>query len=148
MSRLYEGEFNVITSPASVLILSLLTLFVVACSEPPNNHVGKTVVPSSPETASLDASEATALAEIWPTLAVPWVGDLDGMLERGEIRLLSTFTLGTYFIDQGRPRGMVVESAEVFKKFVKKKLGMRARNLKLVIIPVRRDQLLPFLTAY
>jgi membrane-bound lytic murein transglycosylase MltF len=131
------------TSLAGVLIATVVTLFVAACSESSGNRSGN--APSSPKTASLDASEVTSLANVWPTLAKPWVGDLDGMLARGEIRLLTTFTLGTYFIDQGQPRGMVVESAEVFKKFVKKKLGTRAKNLKLVIIPVRRDQLLPFL---
>jgi len=142
MIRLSRRETKVMTGTASVLLSSLLTLFVVACSEPPDNRSGKAGVPSSAGTDSLDVS---ALAEVWPTLARPWTGDLDGMLERGEIRLLTTFTLGTYFIDQGRPRGLVVESAEVFKKYAKKKLGARARNLKLVIIPVRRDQLLPFL---
>jgi membrane-bound lytic murein transglycosylase MltF len=142
MTRLPRRDTKVLTSTASILISGLLTLFVVACSEPPDNRSGNTIVPSSAGTSSLDTS---ALAEVWPALAKPWVGDLDGMLERGEIRLLTTFTLGTYFIDQGRPRGLVVESAEVFKKYVKKKLGTRARNLKLVIIPVRRDQLLPFL---
>jgi membrane-bound lytic murein transglycosylase MltF len=145
MSRLHKREINVITCPASVLIFSLLTLLVVACSEPSDHGSRKTGVQSSSKSASLDASDATALAEVWPTLAEPWVGDLDGMLERGEIRLLTTFTLGTYFIDQGRPRGMVVESADAFTKFVKRKLGTRAKNVKLIIIPVRRDQLLPFL---
>jgi len=145
MSRSCKSEINVITIRAGVLILSVLMPFVVSCSEPADTRSGNTGVPSSPKAVALDASDVTSLAKVWPTLAKPWVGDLDGMLERGEIRLLTTFTLGTYFIDQGRPRGMVVESAEVFKKFVKKKLGTRAKNLKLVIIPVRRDQLLPFL---
>ncbi len=97
------------------------------------------------ETNALIAAEEVPLADVWPTLSEPWFGDLEGMIERGEIRLLTTFSLGTYFIDRGRPRGTVVEVAAEFEKFVKKRLGKAARNLKVVIIPVRRDQLLPLL---
>jgi hypothetical protein len=143
MGCLYKSESQAISRRAGVLFSGLLTLFLMACSEPPDTSSGKTSDQLSASTDTVDAADATVLAEVWPALAKPWTGDLDGMLERGEIRLLTTFTLGTYFIDQGQPRGMVVESAEVFKKFIKKKLGTRARNLKLVIIPVRRDQLLP-----
>ena len=97
------------------------------------------------ETNALTAAEEVPLADVWPTLSQPWLGDLEGMIERGEIRLLTTFSLGIYFIDRGRQRGTVVEVAAELEKFVKKRLGKAARNLKVVIIPVRRDQLLPFL---
>jgi membrane-bound lytic murein transglycosylase MltF len=91
--------------------------------------------------------DAPPLSDVWPTLSEPWTGDLAGMLERGEMRILTVLYPGFYFIDRGRPRGMLVKSLELFEQFVRKRLGAPARNLKIVVIPVRRDQLLPFLVA-
>jgi membrane-bound lytic murein transglycosylase MltF len=90
-------------------------------------------------------SNVAPLADVWPSVSEPWTGDLEGMLERGEIRVLTAFSLGSFYIDRGRPRGAIYEAIGLFEEFVKKKLGAPAKNLKVVIIPVRRDQLLPFL---
>ena len=87
------------------------------------------------------------LEDVWPAMAEPRFGDLDAMVQRGEIRVLTTFTLGSYFIDQGRQRGTVFEISRLFEKYTRDKLGKVARTLKVTIIPVRRDQLIPFLIA-
>jgi membrane-bound lytic murein transglycosylase MltF len=87
------------------------------------------------------------LEDVWPAMAEPQFGDLDAMVQRGEIRILTTFTLGSYFIDQGRQRGTVFEMSRLFEKYARDKLGKAARTLKVTIIPVRRDQLIPFLVA-
>ena len=85
------------------------------------------------------------LEDVWPALAEPQFGDLDAMVKRGEIRVLTTFTLGSYFIDQGRQRGTVFEISQLLEKYARDKLGKAAKTLKVTIIPVRRDQLIPFL---
>ncbi|MEM1274975.1 MAG: transglycosylase SLT domain-containing protein [Pseudomonadota bacterium] len=85
------------------------------------------------------------LEGIWPDRGVPWTGDLTGMLERGEIRVLTSYSLGGYFIDRGKQKGLVYETIQHLETFAKKTLGQPARNLRFVIIPVRRDQLLPLL---
>lgn len=87
------------------------------------------------------------LENVWPTLSAARVGDLDSMVKRGEIRVLTTFTLGSYFIDRGRQRGAVYEMSQILEKYVRDKLGKKGSILKITIIPVRRDQLLPFLIA-
>lgn len=69
------------------------------------------------------------------------------MLQRGEIRVLTTITLGSYFIDQGRQRGIVFEVSQLLEKYARDKLGKAAKTLKATIIRVRRDQLIPFLIA-
>ncbi len=69
------------------------------------------------------------------------------MVERGEIRVLTSFTLGSYFIDRGRQRGTVYEMSQILETYAREKLGKNARNLKITIIPVRRDQLIPFLNT-
>jgi len=85
------------------------------------------------------------LEDVWPELADAQIGDLEMMLGRGEIRVLTTFTLGSYYIDRGRQRGGIYEMSLRLEDYIREKLGREAATLKITIIPVRRDQLLPFL---
>jgi len=87
------------------------------------------------------------LEDVWPTLSEPRFGDLDAMVKHGEIRVLTSFTLGSYYIDRGRQRGTVYELSQILETYAREKLGKDARHLKITIIPVRRDQLIPFLNA-
>ena len=100
----------------------------------------------SADTADIALPEAP-LDKIWPALSEARFGDLDAMVERGEIRVLTTFTLGSYFIDRGEQRGVVYELSQILEKYAHDKLGKKARILKVTIIPVRRDQLIPFLIS-
>ena len=83
----------------------------------------------------------------------PWTGDLDGMVERRVIRVLTTNSKTFYFHDRGTQRGTVVDSFRLFEEELNKKLAaekkLKNKNLKVrvVFIPVRRDQLLPALAA-
>jgi len=89
--------------------------------------------------------EESPLEDVWPALADPQLGDLDMMLDRGEIRVLTTFTLGSYYIDRGHQRGGIYEMTRRLEDYVRKTLGEPASRLIITIIPVRRDQLLPYL---
>src|SRR6476619_5589471 len=82
-----------------------------------------------------------------------WTGDLDGMIERRVIRVLTVNSKSIYFLDKGVQRGIAVEAVRLFEEELNKKLGaektLKQKNLKVraVFIPVRRNQLLPGLTA-
>ena len=99
---------------------------------------------SAEESDKLVLPEAP-LEDVWPKLSEPRLGDLDAMVARGEIRVLTSFTLGSYFIDQGEQRGTVYEMSKILEEYVREKVGADARRLKITIIPVRRDQILPYL---
>ena len=83
----------------------------------------------------------------------PWTGDLDAMIERRVIRVLTVNSKTSYFLDKGVQRGIVVDYFRVFEDELNKKLAaekkLKDKNLKVrvVFIPVRRDQLLPGLAA-
>ena len=83
----------------------------------------------------------------------PWTGDLDGMIERRVIRVLTVNSKTFYFVDKGVQRGTVVDFFRLFEDELNKKLAaekkLKNKNLKVrvVFIPVRRDQLLPALAA-
>ena len=83
----------------------------------------------------------------------PWTGDLDGMIERRVIRVLTVNSKTFYFVDKGVQRGIAVDYFRLFEDELNKKLAadkkLKNKNLKVrvVFIPVRRDQLLPALAA-
>ncbi len=72
-----------------------------------------------------------------------WTGDLDGMAERGQLRALVTYSKTNYFLDGGTQRGITYEALREFETFLNKRLGRRTLKVSVVIIPVRRDELLP-----
>ena len=85
--------------------------------------------------------------------AKPWTGDLDGMIERRVIRVLTVNSKTLYFVDKGVQRGIVVDYFRLFEDELNKKLAaekkLKDKNLKVrvIFIPVRRDQLLAGLAA-
>jgi membrane-bound lytic murein transglycosylase MltF len=87
------------------------------------------------------------LEDVWPALSEARFGDLDAMVARGEIRVLTVFTLGSYYVDRGRQRGTIYEASRMLEKFAREESGAQAARLKVTIIPVRRDQLFAHLVA-
>jgi membrane-bound lytic murein transglycosylase MltF len=83
----------------------------------------------------------------------PWTGDLEGMIERRVIRVLTVNSKTFYFHDKGTQRGTVVDFFRLFEEELNKRLAaekkLKQKHLKVqvVFIPVRRDQLLPALAA-
>jgi hypothetical protein len=53
----------------------------------------------------------------------PWTGDLDGMIERRVIRVLTVNSKTFYFHDKGTQRGTVVDSFRLFEDELNKKLS-------------------------
>jgi len=76
-----------------------------------------------------------------------WLGDFGGMAKRREIRVLVVYSKTFYFMDQGRQRGATYELLKQFEKFINKKLKAKTLKLRVLFIPVRRDQLIPWLVA-
>jgi membrane-bound lytic murein transglycosylase MltF len=74
-----------------------------------------------------------------------WVGDLDGMAERGVVRALVVYSLGQYFLDGATQRGMTYEGLTDFEAFLNQRLGRRTIKVPVLIIPVQRDELFPAL---
>jgi membrane-bound lytic murein transglycosylase MltF len=74
-----------------------------------------------------------------------WTGDLDGMIERGFIRVLVIHSKTFYFFDGGRERGISAETIRAFEEFLNRKLKSQKKSVRFLAIPVRRDQAIPFL---
>jgi membrane-bound lytic murein transglycosylase MltF len=83
------------------------------------------------------------------TMMQPWKGDLDGMIDRRVIRVLTVPSKNTYFQDRGRQRGATYDAFRLVEQDLNAKLEKEEKlkhlTVRFIFIPVRRDQLLPAL---
>jgi membrane-bound lytic murein transglycosylase MltF len=79
--------------------------------------------------------------ELSPLSNTPYTGDLNTLSEKRVLRVLVSADLGFYYIEKGQPRGIGAEQLYHFEKHLKK----RFPKLKVQVIPVTRDDLIPAL---
>ena len=113
--------------------------------------VGKTGDTDETQVARAAAETPETVAEIddpWlrPGQVAEWTGDLDGMIERGFVRVLTPPSRTHYFVDGARERGIVAEYAEALEVMINKRVDKRDA-VRVIAIPVRHDQLLPMLVG-
>jgi membrane-bound lytic murein transglycosylase MltF len=83
----------------------------------------------------------------------PWTGDLDGMIKRRVIRVLTVYSKTFYFVNKGVQMGGVPDIFRVFEEDLNKKLAkenkLTQKHLKVQIlfIPVARGEILQALAA-
>jgi len=77
---------------------------------------------------------------------MPRFGDLDTMVERRTIRVLTVYGPGRYFLEDG-PRGTVQEYADKLQKVVNEAFKTGLLTVQVPVIPVARDQLFTALQA-
>jgi len=70
-----------------------------------------------------------------------WIGDFGGMADSKIIRVLVVQNKMLYFHDHGHHRGVNVDLFNEFEKFINKKLKTGTVKIKVVFLPVQRDQL-------
>ena len=77
----------------------------------------------------------------------PWKGDLTGMLDRRVIRVLTTYSKTFFFIDKGQQRGATHDIFAEFERSLnaqlakEKKLKQRHLKVRIIFVPVTRDNL-------
>ncbi len=101
----------------------------------------------SPDDALEPAPEATPLPTGLAPLTQPFKGDLDGMVKRRVVRVLTVQNPVLYFVDRGREVGIIYEAVKAFEKQLNEKLGNKVTMVHVITIPVARDQLIPRLLA-
>jgi membrane-bound lytic murein transglycosylase MltF len=74
-----------------------------------------------------------------------WMGDLDGMIERRQIRLLVVPSRTFYFVDRGTQRGIDYDLGQEIQKEIQQKTGRKLLAVEVIYVPVRRDEILPAL---
>ena len=72
-----------------------------------------------------------------------WTGDFDGMVKRRQLRVLVVYNKTMYFLNGGDQHGITYDLMREFEKFINNKTDTGGIPLRVVFIPVTRDQLLP-----
>jgi membrane-bound lytic murein transglycosylase MltF len=72
-------------------------------------------------------------------------GDLDEMIKRRTIRVLTTYSKTHYFIDKGQQRGITYDGFKEFETVLNKKYKTGKLPVNVVFVPVSRDELIPAL---
>jgi membrane-bound lytic murein transglycosylase MltF len=94
-----------------------------------------------------DSNDPTDIVKL-DLAAPPWTGDLDEMVKRRIIRVLVPYSKTLYFVDLGgRQRGMSYDFMHEFENVLNKKLKRGNLRIRVIMIPVKRDELLPALQA-
>ena len=86
------------------------------------------------------------LAQVADPMLGIWRGDLDGMIERRQIRVLVPYSRTFYFIDErGSQLGLSHTFMEAFEDHLNRELGSGHLRVSVVYVPVTRDRLIPWL---
>lgn len=119
-------------------------------SEPltvPSDNILASVDTSTDQAETADApasSSGTGSGGLKRFGVMPHFGDLDTMVERRAIRVLTVYGPGRYFLEDG-PRGTVQEYADKLQKVVNEAFKTGLLTVQVAVIPVARDQLFPAL---
>ena len=79
------------------------------------------------------------------TMMQPWKGDLEGMIARRMIRVLTVPNKNTYFQDRGRQRGATYDTFRLMEQDLNAKLERENKlkhkylTVRFIFIPVRCD---------
>ena len=74
-----------------------------------------------------------------------WTGDLDGMVKRRQIRILTAYSKTFYFVDRGVQRGLAYDLGQIFETELNKKLKTKNIKVHVLYVPVDRDEIIPAL---
>jgi membrane-bound lytic murein transglycosylase MltF len=132
-----------------------LLVLTGACTKGPSEGAPQEV-PSTPAPAAAQADTTSGTAEVPdgppdPQQVVrakvmqPWKGDLEGMIERRLIRVLTTYSKTGFFIDKGAQFGLVYDSFRQFEDELNTKRANKNIRVQVMILPVSHDDLIPAL---
>lgn len=144
-----------------ILFFILIILLISACGETePSGLETATAHQGQPrgnqaQTAAEEGTPAVSEAPGRPTLdqvhrdiGIPlltkhWSGDLDELVKKRVIRVLTVYGPGTYYINQGQEKGIVYEVFKAFEDQINKQEGKKVVRVHVLFIPVARDELIP-----
>ena len=129
------------SAPAESTVSGRLTL-------PPDNILASidTAPDRAAATDALASSTGAGSGSLKRFGVMPQFGDLDTMVERRAIRVLTVYGPGRYFLKDG-PRGTVQEYADKLQKVVNEAFKTGLLTVQVPVIPVARDQLFSALQA-
>lgn len=72
-------------------------------------------------------------------------GDIDLLIDKGFIRILTVRNPLFFSLNSFKQSGIIYDISVEFEKFLRNKFGKKAKNIKVILIPTPRDKLLRYL---
>ena len=77
-----------------------------------------------------------------------YTGDLDAMLRKRSVRVLTTYSRTHFFVDKGQTKGLTYDyMRELLETFLQKWLGRKQPKPVVYFVPTTRERLIPALLA-
>jgi membrane-bound lytic murein transglycosylase MltF len=121
--------------------LTLLSLVPVSSNaQAPQKPAQPATKPAQPPAKAAQLTpDAQTLQE--GVILQKWTGDLDGMIKRRRIRVLTPYSRTHYFIDKGQQRGVAYDAFSAFEEVLNKKYKTGNLRVHVVFVPTSRDEL-------
>jgi membrane-bound lytic murein transglycosylase MltF len=116
-----------------------------AAGQEPGQQPAPIAVDPGPAGGKGEASDALESESARAPFLRMWTGDLDGMIQRRVIRVLTTYSKTNYFVDQATQRGLVYDAFTIFETDLNTQLKNKNIRVHVVIVPVSNDDLIPAL---
>jgi membrane-bound lytic murein transglycosylase MltF len=127
-----------------LMLTALLILFLAVgfTFTRPKSEAVNPSAQSDPDMFLQDQANPAAEEDItW--LNEKWTGDFEAMAKRNVIRALVPYSKTFYFLDGIDQQGLSYEMLKAFETFVNKELKRNILQVRVIIIPTTRDQLIP-----
>jgi membrane-bound lytic murein transglycosylase MltF len=129
-----------------LFLVALLTFAGCSSPKPPDAGNAAPPAPTPAVAPAADAATEPADADMIARALKPWTGDFDAMVERRLIRALVPYSRTNYFVDEGgRQRGASYDALMELEKVINEQVGDKTRPVRILVVPVRRDQFLDYL---
>jgi membrane-bound lytic murein transglycosylase MltF len=123
------------------IVLAVLLLIVLFFFLKPSVH--KEHPPELSQTQPLPVPPQESPDDIWSHNV--WLGDYTEMVGRRIIRVLIPPGKTFFFLDEGQKRGLAYDNMMAFERYVNKHLKSKYIQVKVVVIPTSRKNLIPYL---
>lgn len=132
------------TAVIRVLVRAVFLLVATAATGPGHAATG---APAAGAASTPAATPAQLAALFEPALRLRWTGDLPALRQRGWVRILVPHNRTHYQVDRGAEHGIVVELGRAFEQQLNASVRRPEDRVRVVFVPVPRDQLLAGLAA-
>jgi len=97
---------------------------------------------ASPAPTPKPQAESPSKAALEKFAEQKWTGDLDGLLQHRQIRVLVPYSKTLYFVDKGQPRGLAHDVFKLFEEDLNKHLKKGHVKVHVVFKPSARGDLI------
>ena len=128
---------------AVLLLIFIFSFLKIRVQKEQAAEISQTQKLPPPSTIAEHLTTSELPDDIWSNEV--WLGDYTEMVGRRIIRVLIPPGKTFFFLDKGQKRGLTYDNMMAFERYVNKHLKSKHMQVKVVVIPTSRKNLIPYL---